>query len=167
MWLKIKRGKRNGLSVPCLATLLSWAKGRGWGEGATIEDALLGPALCWRRVQPWGQFVQSQVCKNVAAPRCRAARSPPRLSCLPVVPAAGKCFSSDRFQSCHSVIPCVTRQKTPPRPPSPAHLFPCALSPCSRSLTAFQGNHRRCNRSSGIYFFFLFPRCLITLITLF
>lgn len=138
------------------------SKGLGLGTRVpTTKDSLLSPPLCWRRVQPGGWFVQSQVCKKTwqqqqLRPRCRAARSPPRLSCLPVVAAAGKCFSSDQFQSCHSVIPCAMRQKTPPRPPSPAHLFPCTLSSCSRSLAAVQGNHQRCDLSSGIFFYYYY-----------
>lgn len=147
------------MSTPCLATLLSPAKGQGWGRGSHHRGRPVEPHSLLETGPTLGPLCAKPSLQNVAAPRRRAACSPPRLSCLPVVAAAGKCFSSDRFQSCHSVIPCATRQKTPPRPSSPAHLFPCTLFSCSRSLTAFQGNHRRCNRSSGI-FFFSFPQVL-------
>lgn len=141
MWLKIKR--KTKLSVPELAMFLSPAG----NEGPSIEGSLLSPTLCWRQVQPWGQFVQSQMCKKRVAAAAPAPATPqsclclPGLSCLPVVTAAGKCFSSDGFQSCHSVIPCVRRQKTPPDPSLQPSGFSAHPPSCSHSLTTFQGNH--------------------------
>lgn len=76
MWLKIKR--KTELSIPELTMFLSPAG----GEGPSIEDSLLSPTLCWRQVQPWGQFVQSQICKKEwrqqqpqLQPRSRASRA--------------------------------------------------------------------------------------------
>lgn len=67
MWLKIKR--KTEVSVPELAMFMTPAR----DEGPSIAESLL------RQVQPWGQFVQSQICKKEwqqqprLQPHCRAA----------------------------------------------------------------------------------------------
>lgn len=165
MWLKIKR--KTELSIPELTMFLSPAG----GEGPSIEDSLLSPTLLETGPTLGPVCAKPNLQKRVAAAATAPATQqslpcPPGLSCLPVVTAAGKCFSSDGFQSCHSVIPCATRQKTPPRPLSPAHLFPCTPSLLLPLTHHLPRQSWCCNCSSGI-FFFLFPRCLITLITLF
>lgn len=50
-------------------------------EDPSIEHSLLSPTLCWTQLQPWGQFVQSQICKREwqqqpqLQPHCRSARA--------------------------------------------------------------------------------------------